>query len=206
MFEKLENQKSINIVCLGDSITFGYRAKNKKGDQVDLPYPKVLKTMLREKYSYEQINVINSGVPGWQVRQAGKNLETKVYSHKPDMCVIMYGINDARGSFKGGFKRSKKQFKNEYVKLITELKSKDIEIVIMTPNFAKVKRLKEFCEIIKAIGDEYEIPVVDNYELFEEIVNANNYKDIIPDKIHLRDDLYEIIAYNLMKNIFNKEM
>ena len=203
--DNLSRKRMLNIVCLGDSITYGYRATVKRGEQVDMDYPKVLKKMLRQKYEYDFINVVNSGDPGWQVRQALKNLDSKVFSHKPDLCVIMYGINDSRGSFNGGLPRSEKQFYDEYNKLILQLKNKGIEVIIMTPNYAKVRRLSKFCEIIKQIGIEQNIQVVDNYILFEEIVNINGVKSILPDKIHLRDDLYEIIAYNLMKEIINEQ-
>jgi lysophospholipase L1-like esterase len=202
--EKLLMKKPLNIVCLGDSITYGYLTSKKRGEQVDNHYPLVLKQMLREIYDYQQINVFNSGVPGWQVRQALKNLDAKVYAHKPDMCIIMYGINDARGSFNGGFRRTKKQFYEKYNELINELKAHNIEVVIMTPNYAEVKRLDEFCEIIKLIASEQNVKVVDNYQLFEEIVSVNDTKNILPDKIHLRSDLYEVIAYNFVKTTLSR--
>ena len=202
--DKLKFGMPVTIVCLGDSITFGYKPNVRGVEQVEIPYPTMLEKLLKEKYKYDDIVVINSGVPGWQIGQALKNIDEKVLDFKPDMCIIMYGINDARGSLAGGLPLLKSMYELKYKMVLDKLLENKIQPLLLTATYAHAWRLEEFVCIVKKIGDDYQIPVVNNYEgvikLVEEL--QLSMKDALPDKIHLREDLYKYIAINIMDQEF----
>ena len=70
-----------NIICFGDSITFGYGAE--KGED----FPRALSKML-------DIPVINSGLDGDDTISALKRLENDVLDRDPLLVVIEFGGND----------------------------------------------------------------------------------------------------------------
>ncbi|MGL5021319.1 MAG: SGNH/GDSL hydrolase family protein [Mycoplasmatales bacterium] len=204
VIDKLKFGMPVTIVCLGDSITFGYKPNAKGVEQVEIPYPAMLEKLLRKKYNYNDIVVINSGVPGWQIGQALKNFDSKVLDFKPDMCIIMYGINDARGSLKGGLPLLKSMYELKYKIVLDKLLENEIQPLLLTSTYAHAWRLEEFVCIVKKIACDYQVPVVNNYEgvikLVEEL--KISMKVAIPDKIHLRDDLYKYIAINIIEQEF----
>jgi acyl-CoA thioesterase-1 len=75
------NSKGKNIICFGDSITFGYGAN--PGDD----YPSILSKMLMSE-------VINAGSVGDTSLEALKRLEQDVLTKDPLLVLIEFGGND----------------------------------------------------------------------------------------------------------------
>jgi acyl-CoA thioesterase-1 len=75
------NARGKNIICFGDSITFGYGAE--PGED----YPSALRAMT-------SIPVLNAGVDGNTTEQALKRLESDVLSQEPLLVIIEIGGND----------------------------------------------------------------------------------------------------------------
>ena len=99
--QKLKDKEELNIVFYGDSITQGYSASGFFGFA---PYADSWASMtgavLRAKYGYNDINVINSALAGtdtvWGSDDA--NLTPRVISNNPDLVVIAFGMNDCNRS------------------------------------------------------------------------------------------------------------
>lgn len=70
-----------NIICFGDSITFGYGVEAKE------TYPVALEKMIHKP-------VINAGIDGDTSTEAAKRLETDVLSRDPYLVIIEFGGND----------------------------------------------------------------------------------------------------------------
>ncbi len=83
MKKKINNTGSQgkNIICFGDSITFGY------GVEVKETYPVALEKMTHKP-------VINAGIDGDTSTEAAKRLETDVLSRDPYLVIIEFGGND----------------------------------------------------------------------------------------------------------------
>lgn len=88
------------IVCVGDSVTFGYNATTD-----DRAYPAVLQRLLDPKD--ETIEVINAGRPGFESRHVAAFLKQRILdvdsdnrpgpgSLEPDLVLVECGWNDAR--------------------------------------------------------------------------------------------------------------
>ncbi|MBA2704148.1 MAG: SGNH/GDSL hydrolase family protein [Blastocatellia bacterium] len=92
---------AIRIVCLGDSVTFGYRVptvwpdKPNVYDREALPYPMLLEKELRAANPNKHIEVITMAVPGYTSHQGLAWLRRDIDQLKPDLLTISFGWNDA---------------------------------------------------------------------------------------------------------------
>jgi lysophospholipase L1-like esterase len=91
----------IRIVCLGDSVTFGYRVpvvwpdKPTEYDPEWLPYPMLLEKELRAANPGRNIEVIAMAVPGYSSNQGLVWLRRDIDKLQPDLLTVSFGWNDA---------------------------------------------------------------------------------------------------------------
>ncbi|MGH9904499.1 MAG: SGNH/GDSL hydrolase family protein [Pyrinomonadaceae bacterium] len=92
---------TIRIVCLGDSVTFGYRVppvwpeRPNDYDPTWLPYPMLLEKYLRMANPGKQIEVISMAVPGYTSHQGVAWLRHDIDQLRPDLLTVSFGWNDA---------------------------------------------------------------------------------------------------------------
>ncbi len=92
---------TIRIVCLGDSVTFGYRVpvvwpdKPTEYDPEYLPYPMLLEKQLRTANPGRNIEVITLAVPGYTSHQGLAWLRRDIDQLQPDFLTVSFGWNDA---------------------------------------------------------------------------------------------------------------
>ncbi|OBR90386.1 multifunctional acyl-CoA thioesterase I and protease I and lysophospholipase L1 [Clostridium ragsdalei P11] len=79
MIEKGENK--VSIVCIGDSITFGFRVRKTES------WVSVLSKKIKE-------NIINKGIPGNTTGEMKERFQKDVVEFKPSKVLIMGGTND----------------------------------------------------------------------------------------------------------------
>lgn len=95
---------TIRIVCLGDSVTFGYRVppvwpeRPTDYDPLWLPYPMLLEQHLRAVNPGRQIEVVTMAVPGYTSHQGLAWLKRDIDWLKPDLLTVSFGWNDASKS------------------------------------------------------------------------------------------------------------
>ncbi|MDD5255895.1 MAG: GDSL-type esterase/lipase family protein [Candidatus Omnitrophica bacterium] len=82
------------VVCMGDSITFGWPVP------IDETYPNMLEYLLAERFKDKKIEVINAGVPGYTSFQGLMQLEKKILGYSPDLIIVYYGVNDRAGAYR----------------------------------------------------------------------------------------------------------
>ena len=91
---------TFRIVCLGDSITFGYRVPVAWPDKPQsyardwLPYPMLLEQRLRAANPGRQIEVIALAVPGYTTHQGLAWLRRDIEYLQPDIVTACFGWND----------------------------------------------------------------------------------------------------------------
>ncbi len=89
------------IVCLGDSVTFGYRVpvvwpdKPTEYDREWLPYPMLIEKHLRASNLDRQIEAFPMAVPGYTSHQGLAWLKRDIEWLQPDMLIVSFGWNDA---------------------------------------------------------------------------------------------------------------
>ena len=92
---------ALRIVCLGDSVTFGFRVpvvwpdKPTEYDPEWLPFPMLLEKQLKSANPGKQIDVIDMAVPGYTSHQGLAWLRRDIDSLNPDLIVVSFGWNDA---------------------------------------------------------------------------------------------------------------
>lgn len=92
---------TFRIVCLGDSVTFGYRVpvvwpdKPKDYDPEWLPFPMLLEKQLRSANPGRQIEVFPMAVPGYTSHQGLAWLRRDIDVLEPDLVIVSFGWNDA---------------------------------------------------------------------------------------------------------------
>ncbi|WOO88522.1 SGNH/GDSL hydrolase family protein [Mollicutes bacterium LVI A0078] len=188
------------IVCLGDSITYGYdnNSKMKNFTQVDTPYPKALNQLLGPNYK-----VINSGNTGWQARQVVNHLESLVFKYKPDIVILMLGINDARGS-RMGLPVSQNRYYNNMKEIITRLEDADIKVYLLTPTPVFNLRVKSFNRVAETIAHDMNLEYINMHKAIHHQLKEDNLKlkDVLKDRVHLSQDYYIKLAEIVYKNLY----
>jgi len=71
----------VSIVCIGDSLTFGYGVNESEG------WVSIVSTRIKE-------NIINKGIPGDTTYGMKKKFKNDVVNYKPSKVLIMGGTND----------------------------------------------------------------------------------------------------------------
>jgi lysophospholipase L1-like esterase len=91
---------AFRIVCLGDSVTFGFRVPlvfpDKPHDYARdlLPYPLLLEKQLRETNPGKPIDVVPLAVPAYTTYQGLNLLRREIDLLKPDVVTACFGWND----------------------------------------------------------------------------------------------------------------
>ena len=91
---------TFRIVCLGDSVTFGYRVppvwpeRPKDYDPEWQPYPVLLQRELRKANPNRSIEVFPMAVPGYTTHQGLAWLRRDIDYLQPDMVIASFGWND----------------------------------------------------------------------------------------------------------------
>ena len=88
------------IVCVGDSVTFGYRIPlvfpddPAAYDRDDAPYAGRLERLLRAEYPGRDVEVLALAVPGYTSFQGRLLLEQTIGWLEPDVVILSFGFND----------------------------------------------------------------------------------------------------------------
>jgi lysophospholipase L1-like esterase len=76
------------IVTVGASTTYGFFLDDEE------TYPAQLQQVLREEYGYENVEVINAGVPYYTSWDALVNIAFRIPELEPDLVILYEAIND----------------------------------------------------------------------------------------------------------------
>jgi len=148
---KLRGKEPVTIVCMGDSLTFGVGAGGPSG-----AYPGKLEALLRQRFGYEKVTVVNSGVGGLEVPQGSVLIPRDVVPYDPDLVTVLYGYNDLAP---GGVTRD--QFKTAvsvFVDRVRRLTKGRAEVLLVSslPGTSDDawERLKAGAETIRELAQE----------------------------------------------------
>ena len=77
------------IVVLGGSSTYTDAVEDYRKS-----FTYILQTILRDKYGYDKVEVVNAGVGGYSSFESLINLEFRVLDIEPDLIIVYHGTND----------------------------------------------------------------------------------------------------------------
>ncbi|MDD3225699.1 MAG: GDSL-type esterase/lipase family protein [Clostridium sp.] len=180
----------MSIVCIGDSLTFGYGVKQEEG------WVSVLAGMVKEK-------VINKGIPGNTTYEMKERFIKDVAQIKPSKVIIMGGTNDVF------LKNSVKDVLHNIDKMIQMCEENKIIPIILTPlsvngdisektwfidmDYKEVNQnLSELRKSLVQYGAEKDIKVID---LGTILLKEGKMKDhFLNDGIHINKEVHSEIA------------
>lgn len=196
---KLMQDKQINVVCIGDSITYGYDetsddklppAEGHVRYRAPIQYPLQLQKELRRIYATNSINAINYGYSGDTVKSSYERDAWKI-DPKCNLAIIMFGINDEAKNL------SITTFSEYLVKWIERLNNWETGVILMTPTVLNSggtsKKLDGFRFAMKQVADLY------GCKLFEtnEFVDSYSKDAIYSDNTHFNKEGYKILGNSL---------
>ena len=182
--DRTESARPIHIVALGDSITKGARP----GVTDKQTFAALMEAGLNG--NGRSVRVTNVGIGGERTDQALKRLQN-VLALRPDVVTIMYGTNDSYvDREKTASRLSRKQYRDNLVRLITELLRRGITPVLMTePRWADDAepngvgehpnvRLEKYVTACREVAASWRVPLVDHFA---------NWTEARKDGVTLRD-------------------
>jgi len=210
------------IICLGDSVTFGWNIAYKGS------YPYILKEKLDSPDN--GLFVINSGIGGDTVLDAYERIDKDVLAYIPDLVILSFGLNDGmlmqkeisddgkNISFTENdetfyTRLSLESFRNTYSEIIDLLIDNKIEVVLLTTNpvmmsfpndrtlgFRKTQNeiYDRFNKEIRGLAIKKDIELIDVKKEFES--NGDVGSLIQPDGLHPNAEGLEMIAEIIANN------
>ena len=133
----LQGAPAVTIAFLGDSVTqgcFECYMTSKTSLQTVFDYKSAYSTavgeILHTLYPSVQVNIVNCGISGDSAVGGAARLERDVLSHRPDLAVLSFGLNDATRGREG---------LSDYVSALEEMMEKlraaGAEVIFLTQNF-----------------------------------------------------------------------
>lgn len=166
---KWPKNKTMNVVFHGHSVPSGYFTRGVVRT-LDA-YPHLLLKYLKENYPYAVINSITTSIGGENSFGGAKRFKEDVLVMKPDVLFIDYALNDRAISLEKAEKSWRQMIEEALeanVKTILFTPTPDLNEDILDENTALVK----YATMIRELGREYQIPVVDSYKHFKNLKNA----------------------------------
>lgn len=193
----------MNIICLGDSTTYGYMVGRKK----------VWTEILNNKFN--DINFINKGINGDMISGMLARFDidciSNINNNKEDKIILMGGVNDIFTY------KPLEKIKDNFISIVNKSLENNIDIIAFTPitfikeafTFFEVNNLdelesilKEYVYFINEYTDKNNIKSIDVYKLFnDKILKENNYYDIFFDGVHLNENGHNIFALELYNEL-----
>ncbi len=197
----------MRIVFLGDSITDCER------DRADINslgngYVKILADKLRPIYPDTDIELINKGVAGDEIKDVLARADSDVIALKPDAVVIMAGINDTVHDFKTDKQLDLKKLEGNFKELLKKLKKEGIVIIFLEPFLLpapdKLRMRKLFSSelaVLNKVALKYADEVVAYDEMFNGLAESIPYTEYSLDGVHPTHRGSRLIADQAIKAI-----
>ena len=212
--EGLEVYGPVNIVIFGDSVSHG--AVNEYNDYENV-YWNLLKKKLNNFRDYMPVNMINASIGGTTARLSIPRMERDVFSHRPDLVIVCFGLNDVNGAL------------DDYLDALNQIfqrcKQENCEVIFLTPNMLNtyvaedtLPTLKDYAAITaefqnggkmdafingaKNLAKEMGIVVCDCYSKWKELSKTQDTTLLLANRINhptsqmhrlFADELYSII-------------
>jgi lysophospholipase L1-like esterase/pimeloyl-ACP methyl ester carboxylesterase len=195
-------EKETTIVCLGDSVTGVYYHTG--GQRA---FPEMLELALRKADSGARVRVINAGISGHTTNEGLARLESDVLKHHPTLVSISFGLNDMT-------RVPPDQFRNNLEVLIDRCRAQNSAVVLCTPNAVidttsrPIKKLMEYCDIIRSVGRDRMVPVCDQYEAGARLRSRApwTWRLTMSDEIHPNMDGHKRMAEELCSCICGRHV
>lgn len=205
----------VNIVAFGDSVTHGCVGPG------EYDYESVYWNRLRKKLNAVNpampVNAVDAGINGITAKASLARLERDVLSHRPDLVVVCFGLNDVNGPLEDYLASLKEIF--------TACRSDDRDTVFMTPNMLNTRvapdtapeylsyaavtagyqnggRMDRYMAQAAALADSCGIAVCDCYSAWKKIGETEDVTALLANRInHPVREMHELFADMLFETV-----
>ncbi len=188
---------TINLVCHGHSVPAGYF----KTPVVDAlhAYPHLLHYSLCQQFPHAVINVIVTAIGGENSVAGEKRFEKDVLTHRPDLVLIDYALND-RGI---GLEKAKTAWSS----MIQKALATNAKVILLTPTpdlRADLKNdddpLLQHAAQIRQLAREFHVELVDSLALFQaELAKGVALTNLLSQVNHPNARGHELVASALFE-------
>jgi acyl-CoA thioesterase I len=189
--------RTINIVVHGHSVPAGYF----KTPVVDTfnAYPHLLHRALKEQFPHAVLNVIVTAIGGENSISGSARFEDDVLTHKPELLLIDYGLND-RGL---GLKRTEHNLSS----MIEKAKSQGVKVILLTPTWdtrtdmdIPDTPLNEQATLIRELAVKHEVALADSHRAIVDYVrNGGDLDDLMSQVNHPSRKGHDLVLKELLE-------
>jgi acyl-CoA thioesterase-1 len=189
---KLQAGESLNIVALGDSLTYGWMVA--KG------YIDFLQEMLLQKYPESRFTIANKGIPGDTARGGFQRVKEHVIDLIPDLVFIQFGLNDAytgyapedfESNITAIMRSIRNETKAEMLLVTSSTLGNEHEDVIVEKYYNRLKKIAKHENVCIALVHEY---------WKQKIAEGVDHHTLVqPDLVHPTVEGYRLMAEAIMK-------
>lgn len=193
-------EKTMRIVCFGDSITGVYYHTGGRRAYCDM-----LAIALKKIYPDAKMEMINAGISGNDSSEGLARLDRDVLSQKPDLVVIMFGMNDIATK-----NITPELFSANLKQIARRCREIGAEVVLCTQNSIypagprrPVEKLAAYTETVRATAKDISAPLADCYRAFESVRAADplEWKFLMSDTIHPNMNGHKLFAEVIAETI-----
>jgi lysophospholipase L1-like esterase len=189
--------RPVNIVCHGHSVPAGYF----KDCIVNTfqAYPYLLHKGLKERFPYAVVNVIVTAKRGETSDRGARRFVRDVLSHKPDIVIIDYALND----WQIGLMKSRAAL----ISMIRMAKVRGIKVILLTPTPTMKANLdnpedplNKQAQQIRDLAKQYGVGLVDSFEAFQGYVKGDGQlRNIMSSFAHPNRKGHALVAERLLE-------
>ena len=197
----------MKIVFLGDSITEGGRDRSDPAS-LGSEYVELFYNKLRNLYEDIPFIVRNLGISGDCVADMRARLETDVLSEKPDIVVVLAGVNDVVRERAPGEPFDADAFAADYEDILRRVKECGAKLIVAEPFLFAVPDKKRFrrnfdaaLAKIRALAAQYADAHVSLDEIFAGVSQNAGIAAYSPDGVHPTHRAERLIADNIIKKL-----
>lgn len=197
----------MKIVFLGDSITEGGRDRSDPAS-LGSEYVELFYNKLRNLYEDIPFIVRNRGISGDCVADMRARLEADVLSEKPDVVVVLAGVNDVVRERAPGETFDADAFAADYEDILRRVKECGAKLIVAEPFLFAVPDKKRFrrnfdaaLAKIRALAAQYADAHVSLDEIFAGVSQNAGIAAYSPDGVHPTHRAERLIADNIIKKL-----
>lgn len=191
------DNRTVNIVCHGHSVPSGYFAT----PFVDSfsAYPHQLHRLIKERFPYAVVNVIVTAIGGENAVRGAARFAADVLTHKPDLVIIDYSLND-RGDLDAA--------RAAWEDMIQKALAQDVKVILCTPTWdctyyqktAEWEDLVRHAQQVRELADKYSVGLADSFAAFERrIVEPTDLTQFLSHWNHPSRAGHELVALEIAK-------
>jgi lysophospholipase L1-like esterase len=189
--------RTVNIICHGHSVPSGY-FKTPAVDSLHA-YPNLMRAALAEKYTNAVINIIVTAIGGEASDKGAARFDTDVLTHKPDVVLIDYALNDRRIGLECA--------RTNWMAMIEKAQAAGVKVILLTPTPDQSAKLddprdllNQHAEQIRKLAAEYHVGLVDSLAAFKaELARGTALTNLMAQVNHPNSRGHQIVATEIEK-------